>query len=356
LFSGASAFEGADSLKVIATDGPTLTSGASLNSFFRNCPNITNPDFTGWDVSAVAEFSRMFQGCTAIDSLDLSTWDMANATNISFMFADLTGLDQIDVTGWSLPNLTSLEYTFSSLPVATIIGIDTWETSSSLLNMGHTFNATSLDGTLDISNFDMSGVTNMNFAFFNSTQIDTIVLGATTSALVDLDRAFEQCSQLVTVNTEVINTSGLTTLNNVFEDCILLESIDVSGWDVSGVTSAQRTFINNNAMDTLGVGSWNTSALANVTNMFRNCGQLDDLAIDSWDVTALTTATSFLQGASLPTSRYDDVLTSWEAQLVNNSVAVHFGGSTYTLGSAAATARAALIADHSWTITDGGGI
>jgi len=57
---------------------------------------------------------------------------------------------------------------------------------------------------------------------------------------------------------------------------------------------------------------------------------------------------------ALPTATYDDLLVNWEAQAVNNSVSFNGGNSTYTSGSAAATARQALIDDHSWTITDGG--
>jgi len=40
----------------------------------------------------------------------------------------------------------------------------------------------------------------------------------------------------------------------------------------------------------------------------------------------------------------------------SNTVTLGAGGSQYTAGSAAALARAALIADHSWTITDGGAV
>ena len=61
-------------------------------------------------------------------------------------------------------------------------------------------------------------------------------------------------------------------------------------------------------------------------------------------------------GVTLPTATYDALLVAWEAQSVQNNVNFSGGNSTYTLSSAAATARAALISDHTWTITDGGGI
>ena len=56
---------------------------------------------------------------------------------------------------------------------------------------------------------------------------------------------------------------------------------------------------------------------------------------------------------TLITVNYSDILVAFEAQAVLNNVPLHGGNSKYSAG-AAATARAALIADHAWTITDGG--
>jgi len=58
---------------------------------------------------------------------------------------------------------------------------------------------------------------------------------------------------------------------------------------------------------------------------------------------------------TLSTANYNALLVGWEAQSVQTGVALHGGNSKYTAApSDAATARAALIADHSWVITDGG--
>jgi len=61
-----------------------------------------------------------------------------------------------------------------------------------------------------------------------------------------------------------------------------------------------------------------------------------------------------MQGVTLSTENYDALLIAWAAQDVSSGEALHFGSSEYTGGGTAAAARAALIAEHSWTITDGG--
>jgi hypothetical protein len=62
---------------------------------------------------------------------------------------------------------------------------------------------------------------------------------------------------------------------------------------------------------------------------------------------------NMLHSVTLPTINYSNILIAWEGQAVNNNVVFHGGNSQYSAG-AAATARQALIDDHTWTITDGG--
>jgi surface protein len=76
--------------------------------------------------------------------------------------------------------------------------------------------------------------------------------------------------------------------------------------------------------------------------------------IGNWDISNVTTMMNMFFDSTLSTANYDALLYGWGAQSVKNNVTFHGGNSKYTAGSTAASARAALIADHSWTITDGG--
>lgn len=101
------------------------------------------------------------------------------------------------------------------------------------------------------------------------------------------------------------------------------------------------------------VSAWDTSAVYDMSGAFREATSFDQ-DIGDWDITSLDDATSMFVGVALSTANYDALLIGWEAQSVNNGVDFHAGNSTYTGGGDAAAARAALIADHSWNITDGG--
>ena len=99
-------------------------------------------------------------------------------------------------------------------------------------------------------------------------------------------------------------------------------------------------------------------------NVFYNAGSFNQ-DISSWDITKVTIFNSFFTTTAFSTDNYDAVLVSWENQLqvaypvgagYIPTIAIKFGATKYTLGSAAETARTSLINTYGWTITDGGGI
>tara|TARA_R110000803_G_scaffold69626_1_gene132059 strand:+ start:376 stop:642 length:267 start_codon:yes stop_codon:yes gene_type:complete len=73
------------------------------------------------------------------------------------------------------------------------------------------------------------------------------------------------------------------------------------------------------------------------------------------DFRAMTNGLSCFSGTNIGTTSYDAILVATETNNSNSGVNFHGGNALYTKAtSAAATARAALIADHTWVITDGG--
>lgn len=179
-----------------------------------------------------------------------------------------------------------------------------------------------------------------------------------------LYRTFRGCTSLTTIsNFKNWDTSLVKNTIGLFMGCTGLTDIDMSNMDFSictsfGANTADSMFsgcTNLNSVNVTGV-SINTSASVSVNSMFYNCGTFDLIGLDTWDISQINNYTSFLQLSKITTIEYDKLLIAWDSQDAVNSLAVNFGTSTYTLGSASATARAGLIANDLWTITDGGGI
>ena len=144
-------------------------------------------------------------------------------------------------------------------------------------------------------------------------------------------------------------TTEISSMISTFRDCPAFNQ-DIGSWDTQNVLSAASMFNNADAFNQ-DIGSWDVSSVTSMGSMLRAAAFNQDLS--SWNIAACTTFANFLRDSAFSTTNYDLLLPAWEAQSVQDNVAAHFGTATYGAGTPA-TARAALIADHTWTIIDGG--
>ena len=76
--------------------------------------------------------------------------------------------------------------------------------------------------------------------------------------------------------------------------------------------------------------------------------------LDTWQVTQIADGSFLTSAAGITTANYDALLIAWDAQgAMAFSGTMNFGGSKYTSGGAAETARTSLISKWGG-ITDGG--
>ena len=99
------------------------------------------------------------------------------------------------------------------------------------------------------------------------------------------------------------------------------------------------------------IDQWNFDNDCN--NMFLNASSYNQ-DLSGVDFTNTTDLTSFLDGTSFNTTNYDLLLIALDAHAsLQSTVTMGVGTTKYSAG-AAATARANIISNHTWTINDGG--
>lgn len=204
-------------------------------------------------------------------------------------------------------------------------------------------------------------------------------------AWTSMSAAFYGCSNLVGSFTDAPDLSSVTNMSLMFYGASSFNqnigSWDVSSvnnmygmfygassfnqplnWDVSNVTSMSRMFYSASSFDQP-IGNWDVSSVTNMSDMFRWATSFNQPL--NWDVSSVTNMFAMFNSVTLSTTNYDSILVDWEAYLqaafpggtgYTPTISISFGGSKYTLGSAAATARQSLIDNFNWTIVDGGGI
>lgn len=166
-------------------------------------------------------------------------------------------------------------------------------------------------------------------------------------------------------------TTGITTIPpGLFDNCTQVTRFDACFQDTSITSIPSGLFDNCTLVANFSACFANSNITSIPTGLFDNCTLVTSFAYCFFGCTGLnnnasafdadlfrynTAVTGFnntFGGVTLETGLYSDLLVSLETYHSNNNVPFHGGYSKYNATGAAA--RAALINDHSWTITDGG--
>ena len=190
-----------------------------------------------------------------------------------------------------------------------------------------------------IGNWNTTAVTNMNSAFKGNTGVIT--------------NTFNE-------NVGGWDVSNVTNMENMFRDQTLFNQ-DISYWNVGKVSKFVYMFYSSPAFNQ-DVSNWDVTGAWNIFNMFTNSNSFNQ-SLGGWDMKTMQTASTFIFSTAFSVSSYDSTLIGWEANLQSTfpngvgysfSPSIGFGNTKYTGGGSAATARASLVSNFNWTITDGG--
>ena len=108
-------------------------------------------------------------------------------------------------------------------------------------NMTHMFRDSPVT-TLDLSNFDTSGVTTMSYMFSGSQATTLDLSNFDTSGTTTMSYMFSG-SQATTLDLSSFDTSGVTSMSNMFSGS-QATILDLSNFDTSGVTTMSTMFRN----------------------------------------------------------------------------------------------------------------
>ncbi len=345
--------------------------GAGFGSMFRGCSSL-NQDFDNWDVSGASQTASMFFGCSSFNG-NVTTWDFSNISNTNAMFFGCVSFNQ-DISGWVTTSLTDTTSMFSGCQSfnQNISGWDfsnvfrsgsmfndcfvfnqnvgLWDTSS-LENAGGMFRDCIVFNQ-NLNGWNTSLLENAGSMFFGCTAFNGNVTTWNTGSVTNMKDMFLNCSSF---NQDISgwNTANVTTMETMFSGCTIFNQ-DISGWNVANVTD-MTGMLNNCSAFNQPIGNWTTTSLQEANQMLAGTAAFDQ-SLAGWDITNVTTFDDFMNIAGISTANYDATLIAWEAQAVQNNVPLDMGSSQYTIGGAAQTARANLIADHLWVIVDGGGV
>ena len=126
---------------------------------------------------------------------------------------------------------------------------------------------------LDLSDWDVSNVTNMSWMF-------------------------NGCSSLEKLDISQWDTSNVTNMIYMFQSCSSLKELDISDWDTSKVKDMNSMFQSCDSLKGLDLSNWNTSNVENIGYMFYGCSSLKKLNISGWDMSNVVNKFWTFQGCN----------------------------------------------------------
>ena len=208
----------------------------------------------------------------------------ANPSSTSGLFSNLTNVTSIDLSNMDTSGMTNMSNMFSGNTLLTSINFGDNFNTSNVNNMRAMFNDCNSLKKLDLSGFNTSDVTSMDSMFRKCKSLKNIDLSNfDTTNVITMAYMFEECSSLTNLDLSSFGTSKVKLMNDMFYNCSNLLSLDLSNFDTSNVTNMTNMFWKCNALITLDLTNFDTSNVNNMGSMFRDCASLTNLDLSSFD-------------------------------------------------------------------------
>ena len=195
------------------------------------------------------------------------------------------------ISDWNVSGVTNMSNAFLNRSTFNE-DIGNWDVSS-VTEMESMFNGAS-DFNKSLNLWNTSNVKNLRAIFRDATAFNGNISDWNTSSVTNLFQAFHKAPSF---NQDIINwdTSSVTNMAAIFWGASSFNQ-DIGDWNVSMIQSMQQMFSGAKNFDQ-DIGEWNTS---NVTNMNKTfAGALNfNQDIGNWNVKKVTTLASMFEGAT----------------------------------------------------------
>jgi len=264
-------------------------------------------------------FYAMFRDQTIPSGFDISSWDTSSVTNMGYTFDGATMPSEFDISNWNVSNVTLMRGMFMDANNLTSLDLSTWDVSN-VTSMRVMFSGDNNLTSLDLSNWNVSNVTDMSYMFYGANSLTTVGNLSTwdVSGVISIGQMFYGTSSLTNIgDLSSWDVSNVIDMNRMFSGASSLTNIgDLSNWNVSNVTDMNRMFSGASSLASLNLSGWNVSNVTDMSYMFFQTSSLTNIGdLSGWNVSNVTDMNRMFYGINLPNLN----LSSWNISNVTNT-------------------------------------
>jgi surface protein len=347
---------GGDRLKILDI---TNWGNIQWKGFFMSFQDCSNLKITAQDTPDFSQVTT-FYGCftrTAMTSFSFKNTNLSSCTDFRYAFNQCP-VTSVNFTGAILntsSNVSMYMMFYQAPNITTLTGFNTLNTSK-VTDMTQ-FAGTSKLASIDMSGMDFSSCISFSSAFsyaqLTNVNVTNMILNTTNS--VSLSQMFGDNKITTLTGFKTLNTSKVTSMYGIFMSSLkMTSSLDFSGMDFSSCTNFGYMFYAG-LISSVNVSNWvlNTTSNFSMMWMFYGCYSLTNLpGISTWNISKVSDMSQFVYYATLDTTEYSNALIYWSTLNLNSNINFKYGSTKYN--SSASSARASIISNKTWTISDGG--
>ena len=277
----------------IASSGDTKWVYTGNSNIFSGFSNVEKIVFENFDTSAVAAMVDMFKDLSKLTSVNVNALDTSSVQVMNGMFSGCSSLTRIDLSGLGSDNLVGIGNMFYNCNALTEIIMKNFnfghvnfnQTINNYSNYYYAFANLPNVETIDLTNANTSGVTNMFDMFYNCKKLTNIIGLSTldTSNVTNMSYMFSDCSSLTIIDLSGLGGDTLNNVYNMFSGCTNLASINMSNFNFGTITSFTFDSTTNTLFSgmsglsnliTVNLHGAKTNYITNMDFLFTDCQKL----------------------------------------------------------------------------------
>jgi surface protein len=217
------------------------------------------------------------------------------------------------ISDWDVSGVTDMSGVFYNASTFNA-DISLW-TVSNVTNMSSMFYGAAAFSA-DISGWTVSNVTDMSYMFNNASAFNSDISKWTVSQVTNMSNMFNGAAAF-NANISLWTVSNVTNMSSMFYGAAAF-SADISGWTVSNVTDMSYMFNNASAFNS-DISKWTVSQVTNMSNMFNGASAFNS-DISGWTVSQVKNMSYMFDGASAFNANISD----WNVGNVTNMIGMFY--------------------------------